>query len=117
MTTRSAKRNLCEKLADVFTSFYLNTSLNLSRGTVGRRPQARRRLSGAPSAAPLAREDRRSSIIEFHSMSIVNENDQANRAISTGKLHALPHFHTRPINVVVFHGSDREHSFPGGFPA
>ena len=34
-----------------------------------------------------------------------NENDQANRAISTGKLHALLHFHTRPINVVVFHGS------------
>jgi hypothetical protein len=34
-----------------------------------------------------------------------NENDQADRAISTGKLHALPHFHTRPINVVVFHGS------------
>ncbi len=38
-------------------------------------------------------------------MDISNENDQANRAISTGKLHALPHFHTRPINVVVFHGS------------
>ena len=34
-----------------------------------------------------------------------NENDQADRTISTGKLHALPHFHTRPINVVVFHGS------------
>lgn len=50
-------------------------------------------------------------------MSIVNENDQADRAISTGKLHALPHFHTRPINVVVFHGSDREYSFSGGFPA
>ena len=50
-------------------------------------------------------------------MSIVNENDQADRAISTGKLHALPHFHTRPINVVVFHGSDREHSFSGWFPA
>lgn len=50
-------------------------------------------------------------------MSMVNENDQANRAISTGKLHALLHFHTRPINVVVFHGSDREHSFSGGFPA
>ena len=38
-------------------------------------------------------------------MGIENENDQADRAISTGKLHALPHFHTRPINVVVFHGS------------
>ena len=36
---------------------------------------------------------------------LINESDQAERAISTGKLHALPHFHTRPINVVVFHGS------------
>src|SRR5690606_21397659 len=34
-----------------------------------------------------------------------NENDQADRAISTGKLHALLRFHTRPINVVVFHDS------------
>jgi hypothetical protein len=50
-------------------------------------------------------------------MDIVNESDQVDRAISTGKLHALPHFHTRPINVVVFHGSDREYSFLGGFPA
>ena len=32
-----------------------------------------------------------------------NENNQADRAISTGKLHALLRFHTRPINVVVFH--------------
>ena len=38
-------------------------------------------------------------------MSIINENDQANRAISTGKLHTLLRFHTRPIDVVVFHGS------------
>ena len=44
-------------------------------------------------------------------MGTSNENNQANRAISTGKLHALLHFHTRPINVVVFHGSDREYSF------
>src|SRR4029450_7488801 len=50
-------------------------------------------------------------------MDMSNENDQVDRAISTGKLHALPHFHTRPINVVVFHGSDREYSFSGGFPA
>ena len=34
-----------------------------------------------------------------------NENDQADRAISTGKLHTLLRFHTRPIDVVVFHGS------------
>ena len=38
-------------------------------------------------------------------MGIRNENDQADRTISTGKLQALPLFHTRPINVVVFHGS------------
>ena len=41
---------------------------------------------------------------------------QANRAISTGKLHALPHFHTQPINVVVFHGSQGRTSFEAGFP-
>ena len=39
------------------------------------------------------------------------------RAISTDKLHALQRFHTRPIDVVVYHGPDREHSFSGGFPA
>ena len=33
--------------------------------------------------------------------------DQADRTISTGKLHMLPRFHTRPIDVVVFHGSQR----------
>ncbi|CAM9924540.1 unnamed protein product [Phaeothamnion confervicola] len=32
-------------------------------------------------------------------------NGQDYRAISTSKLHALPHFHTWPINVVVFHDS------------
>ena len=57
------------------------------------------------------------AFIELRSMDIVNGSDQVDRAISTGKLHALPHFHTRPINVVVFHGSDREYSFSGGFPA
>jgi len=33
--------------------------------------------------------------------------DQADRTISTGQLHVLPRFHTRPIDVVVFHGSRR----------
>jgi hypothetical protein len=47
---------------------------------------------------------------------VSNENDQANRAISTGKLHALLHFHTRPINVVVFHGSQGNTRFEVGFP-
>ncbi len=41
-------------------------------------------------------------------MNIGNENDQADRIISTGKLHALRHFHTQPINVVVFHDPDGE---------
>ena len=53
----------------------------------------------------------------FWGWALTNENDQADRAISTGKLHALPHVHPRPINVVVYHGSDRENSFSGGFPA
>ena len=42
--------------------------------------------------------------------------NQANRAISTGKLHALLRFHTRPINVVVFHGSQGRTRFEVGFP-
>ncbi len=50
-------------------------------------------------------------------MSMVNENDQANRAISKAKLHTLLRVHTPPINVVVFHGPDREYSFSGWFPA
>ncbi|CCF20815.1 hypothetical protein NT26_3893 [Pseudorhizobium banfieldiae] len=50
-------------------------------------------------------------------MSMINENDQVDRAISKAKLHALLHVHTPPINVVVFHGPDREYSFSGGFPA
>ena len=36
------------------------------------------------------------------------KNDQADRAISTSKLHASRHFHTWPINVVVYHGSQRD---------
>jgi hypothetical protein len=35
------------------------------------------------------------------------KNDQADRAISTGKLHASQRFHIRPINVVVYYGSQR----------
>jgi hypothetical protein len=47
---------------------------------------------------------------------LLNESNQADRAISTGKLHALPHFHTRPINVVVFHDSQGRTRFEVGFP-
>ena len=38
-------------------------------------------------------------------MGISNANNQADRVISTGKLHTLLRFHTRPINVVVYHDS------------
>ena len=37
--------------------------------------------------------------------------DQVDRAISTGQLHALLRFDLRPIDVVVFHGPDRETLF------
>ena len=36
-----------------------------------------------------------------------DKNDQADRAISTSKLHPSRGFHTWPINVVVYHGSQR----------
>ena len=49
-------------------------------------------------------------------MDTENESNQADRTISTGKLHALPHLHTRPINVVVYHGSQGNSRFEVGFP-
>jgi hypothetical protein len=47
---------------------------------------------------------------------LINESDKAERAISTGKLRTLLRFHTRPIDVVVFHGSSGRTRFEGGFP-
>ena len=47
---------------------------------------------------------------------LINENDQADRAISTGKLHALQRFHTQPIDVVLYHGSQGRSRFQVGFP-
>ena len=47
------------------------------------------RALGPPAADPLATE-----------IEVV-------RAIRTGQLHGLPHFHTRPVNVMVFHGPPR----------
>ena len=49
-------------------------------------------------------------------MDIDNESDQADRTISTSKLRALLRFHTWPINVVVFHGSQGRTCFEVGFP-
>ena len=40
----------------------------------------------------------------------------ADRAISTGRLHALPRFDLRPIDVVVYHGSQARPGFGVGFP-
>ena len=48
--------------------------------------------------------------------SSINESDQAERAISTGQLHALLRFHIRPIDVVVDHGSSGRTRFEVGFP-
>ena len=121
MTTRSAKRTVCSCSRSFFWSF------GARFGQVqpnGRSPQGRPAVgAGAPprpearlaKASRHGREDKEAGCPS--QMGIRNENDQADRAISTGKLHALPHFHTRPIDVVVFHGSDRDHSFSGGFPA
>ena len=36
---------------------------------------------------------------------------KVDRGISTGRLHVLPRFHLRPINVVFFHGSDSDICF------
>ncbi len=41
---------------------------------------------------------------------------EIDRTISTGKLHALLHFHIQPIDVVVFHGSQGKPGFEAGFP-
>ena len=45
------------------------------------------------------------------------KNGQAYRAISTSQLNALPHLHTWPINVVVFHGPDWENKSCRGLHA
>ena len=47
---------------------------------------------------------------------LINESDQADRAIRTAQLHPLPGFHMRPINVVVYHGSQGRPGFEVGFP-
>ena len=56
-----------------------------------------------------ALNEKTSSLIDGQSALVMGltKNDQAYRAISTSKLHASRHFHTWPINVVVYHGSRR----------
>lgn len=73
------------------------------------------RLMARPVRSPSG--VRTKQIIKLRLMNIFNGNEEVDRAISNGKLHTLLCFHTRPIDVVVFHGSDREHSFSGWFPA
>jgi hypothetical protein len=46
---------------------------------------------------------------------LINESNQADRVISTGKLHVLPRFHTQPINVVVYNDSQGRTRFEVGF--
>ena len=45
------------------------------------------------------------------------EGSRSIERLGSVSLHALPRFHTRPIDVVVYHGSDSETWFSGGFPA
>ena len=47
---------------------------------------------------------------------LIPRHNQAERAISTGKLNALPRLHIRPIDVVVFHGPSGRPGFEAGFP-
>jgi hypothetical protein len=82
--------------------------------------------SEASVLGPAERPGPRTSIHKLRSISLMrrhakermgmnNESNQADRAISTGKLHALPRFHFRPINVVVYHGSRGRTRFEVGF--
>ena len=112
------------------TSF-LNTSFQVVLGTSGAKapqgqgpsPRVRRPVR---SAGPKGRQRQDKTkllmlmsgqaLCACREMSSSNENNQANRTISTGKLHTLLRFHTRPINVVVFHGSQGNTRFQVGFP-
>jgi hypothetical protein len=104
----------CCREAGRLAPLFLNTSDGAFGTCRSFAPQGQRpsRLLARPVRSAFARQDRRCS----SSMSMGNGNDQADRTISTGKLHALPHFHTRPINVVVFHGSQGNTRFQVGFP-
>src|SRR6202007_2173099 len=75
-----------------------------SGGDPPAKPPGQRRRYGCEDTCPLKVDlsDRHKA----HVMSF-DKNDQADRAISTSKLHASRHFHTWPINVVVYHGSRR----------
>ena len=82
------------------------TALRVARMRDGMAAQRLRgdRAAGRRLAAPAGCNDRG------------GDRDQANRAIRTGRLNALLRFHPRPINVVVYHGSQARPGFEGGFP-
>ena len=68
------------------------------------------------SRHPILVKETLSRLLEGIRWALSNESDQADRAISTGKLNALLRLHTRPINVVVYHGSQGRPGFEVGFP-
>ena len=72
------------------------------------RPSFEGRNVGPPRRSPRAFREKCAPGRETVRSALLNESVQADRAISTGKLHTLLRFHTRPINVVVFHGSQGE---------
>ena len=88
----------CAKATPLRLAFGRKPASATSASPIYRRPR------GASGRRPIRRVSAGQTIRHCR-MSIRNENDQADRTISTGKLQALPLFHTRPINVVVFHGS------------
>ena len=59
---------------------------------------------------------RRQEIVSPFVRFLIPSDNQAERAISTGKLNASPRLHTRPIDVVVFHGPSGRSGFEAGFP-
>ena len=84
-----------------------------ARGPIRRGPSAR------PGSSSVLPADPRPGLPEGSGGSPLRRagvGNQAIRVIRTGKLHALPRFHIRPINVVVFHDSHARPGFEGGFP-
>jgi hypothetical protein len=65
-----------------------------------------------PSCAPAARF----AAMQASWGSLVADGEEIARAIRTGRLHALPRLHARPIDVVVYHGSKARPGFEVGFP-
>ena len=71
----------------------------------------------AMTTKPRKKHDNQLSKSAFDPRSLASAgSNQAYRAISTGQLNALLRLHLRPIDVVVFHGSQGIPCFEGGFP-